>query len=81
MNRDYAAPAVTVGSVWYVWGEHQEIVERYAVQSNEVGAPPTIPMVRLCPLDADGRPKKGKPRIPVQAWRVEYYGEPSLAFA
>jgi hypothetical protein len=81
MKRDYAASEVTVGSVWFVWGEHREVIDRFDVRSNEVGAPPTIPMVKLCPLNSDGTRKRVKTIIPIQAWRVTYYGEPSAAFA
>lgn len=82
MNRDYAASEVTVGSVWYVWGEHRMVVERYDAPANEVGAPATIPMVVLAELNIDGTPKQAKTRrLPIQAWRVSYYGQPSGAYA
>lgn len=81
MNRDYQAAAVQVGTRWFVWGKHQEIVERRDVSAFEQGAPPLVPVVVLCPLDSDGNRLNGRKKaIPIQAWRVAYYGEPSQAF-
>lgn len=80
MNRDYEAAEVTVGSVWYVWGEHQKVVERYEAHTNEAGAPSKVTMVRLNPLNSDGTLKKVKTTFPIQAWRVLHYGEPSVAY-
>jgi hypothetical protein len=59
---------VQVGTVWFVWGKHQEVVER-------VGD-----MVRLNQLDSDGRKLKPDPTR-VEAWRVLKYGVPSQAFS
>jgi hypothetical protein len=81
MNIDYSAPDVVVGSKWWAWEQHLEVVERWEQAANVAGAPPRIPYVRLAALNSDGTVNKQKKRLPIEAWRVSYYGTPSVAFA
>ena len=62
-------PEVTVGSVWYVWGQHQEVLaERPGANGREV---------RVAPVGA----KNGKQHPWVEAWRVSKHGRPSAAYS
>ena len=81
-ERTIAAPEVTVGSKWFVWGKHQEVIER--VEPGEAewfnGKVIYYPLVRLCRLDSKG--KRLKPdRTLVAAWRVAKFGVPSEAYS
>lgn len=68
------ATEVALGTVWFVWGKHQEVAgERPAHAHYERE-------VKLQPLDSQGRPQ-GKPGPWVEAWRVLRYGHPSGAFS
>jgi hypothetical protein len=79
LTRNIPAPEVTVGSVWFMGGKHQEVVERVNLVSDEIGTPGTIPHVRLAVLDTEGKQTKPMPFL-VAAWRVLKYGMPSQAF-
>lgn len=85
MTRDVKAPEVLVGTVWFAWGKHYEITERYidheiVRNKHDKDRRFEIPTVRLHELNPDGS-RKGKPHpFPVAAWRVAYYGSRSLAF-
>lgn len=65
-----AVDDVTVGSVWYVWGKHQEVIaERNGALGREV---------KLAPV---GRTEGRGINFPwVEARRVEKHGKPSSAF-
>lgn len=79
LTRDIPATEVTVGSVWFMSGKHQEVVERVDLVNDEIGRTGSIPHVRLAPLDSEGRREKESPFL-VAAWRVLKYGVPSEAF-
>lgn len=82
--RDIQADAVVVGSVWFVFGKHMEVVDRRDRYPGDTewlnGHLRYIPTVRLCPLDSSGKRMKPE-RVWVAAWRILNFGAPSEAFS
>lgn len=83
MERDLEASEVQVGTVWFVWGKHQEVIERHDEYEGDRewlnGQLRYLPTVRLCPLDSKGKRLKPDPFF-VAAWRIVKFGVPSEAF-
>lgn len=82
MERDIAAPEVQVGTVWFVWGKHQEVIERRDRYEEEWlnGHLSYIPSVRLHALNSQGERTKKPHPFWIAAWRLVKYGVPSEAF-
>lgn len=67
-TRGYDGDLVAVGSVWYAWGDHQQVVAERVFEG--------VRQVRLARVS---RPAEKQPWV--DAWRVVKYGEPSEAYS